>query len=298
MTTLDVASDEAIDLRLAKPRFSSTLEKWYVDALLDDGTVVIVYLGRLRLLGITWARVTAEVFFPDGRVLRGGSPAAELRGERGRLRFGDTCIEGEYLGISAGEVRGELRFRERGRPVHPQEPLIAVGSRKLTWVVEVPDADVEGHLTWPSGRLEVRGRGYRDRVFFDLLPWRFPIQRLVWGRAVAGESAALWLHAEPRPPRRRSLGDAPAPIRNAWLDGEAIETRPDSVPAPVELGAARTLLDAHVADLEGLRFGPARGLLRRLTGDPHERKLAATCTIRGAPGRAIHEVVTWKRPWR
>jgi hypothetical protein len=294
MTSPNGPGDDTLDLTLTRPRFPSTLEKWYVDVLLEDGTVVLVYLGRLRLLGASWARVTAEIFFPDGRVVRGSSAGAKPVGERGCVRFGGTFLEGERLRVSAGDLRGELRYRRRAGALRPRDPWLAVGSRQLTWSVEVPDADVEGHLAWSTGSLEVKGRGYRDRVYFDLLPWRFPIQRLVWGRAVAGDHAAFWLLTEAGRAMHPSYGNEA--LRHGWLDGRVAQTMGDPVPSGIELGRARTLVEAYVADLDGLRFGPARGFLRRMTGDPHERKLAAPCTILGVRGRAIHEVVTWQRP--
>jgi hypothetical protein len=276
------------DFALRALRFPCTLEKWYIDVLLDDGTVVLVYLGRLALLGVEWARVTTELFFADGRIIRASAPVATIRGQGEQLQFGDSRIEGERLDITAGELRGRLHYHARVGPLRLREPFITVGSRKLEWNVEVPDADVDGRLTWPGGDLAVRGRGYRDRVFFDLHPWSFPIRRLIWGRAVAASHAAFWLRAQ-----IGAAGDDNS-IHHAWLDGEVVTSTDGPVPAAVELGTSRTLLDAHVADLDGLHLGSVRGLLRRLTGDPHEEKRAAPCAILGAPGRAIHEVVTWR----
>ncbi len=288
-------TEHAVDFALARPGFVSALEKWYIDALLNDGTVVLVYLGRLRLLGTTWARATAEIFHPNGNTVRFSAPVSAIRGGPGALRFGTCAIEGDELHLGVGELRGRLRYRARRAPLAPRDPWLAVGSRKLTWRVEVPDADVEGELTWPQGTLTVRNaRGYRDRVFFDLVPWRFPLRRLVWGRAVAGSHAAFWLvaHAATGVPGLA----AGEPVRDAWLDGTGVETTADSLPAGVALGPARTLIESHVADLEGLRLGPARTVVRALTGDPHEVKQAAPCAVLGSEGRAIHEIVTWRQP--
>jgi hypothetical protein len=285
--------DTECDLSLTEPRFPSTLEKWYIDALCEDGTVLLIYLGRLRLFGFTWARATAEIFLPDGRVIRSSAPVTAIRGGIGQLRFGETAIDGERLAVSIGEVQGELRYHARHGEVLSRDPWTTVGSRRLAWKVEIADADVEGRLCWSRGEFEVRGaRGYRDRVFFDLLPWRFPIRKLAWGRAVAGNHAAFWLSAE------RDAGEGAEParstLREAWLDGESVDCPRESAPSAVQLGGARTLLATHVVDLKGLRLGPAKALLRSLTGDPYETKMASSCTIFEASGRAIHERVTWR----
>jgi hypothetical protein len=132
--------------------------------------------------------------------------------------------------------------------------------------------------------MAVQGRGYRDRVWFDVLPWRFPIARLAWGRAVAGGHAAVWTRAT----------TAHGLVAAAWLDGQTVDSGPDEAPpAGVRLGPPRVILDADVANLEGLRIGPLRGLLGWLSGTPHETKWQAPCTIAAERGVAIHEVVTW-----
>ncbi len=286
---LDGRPSQRLDLALAPTRFPCTLEKWYVDVLLEDGTIVLIYFGQLALLGARWARATAEVFFADGRVVRGSAAVEAASGRGAELRFGDSGISGDRLFIAAGELRGTLCYHPRATPADLRRPFLSVGTRRLDWTVEIPDADVEGELSWPGGRLEVRGRGYRDRVFFDLPPWRFPISTLHWGRAVAGEHAAFWVHAE------LGRGDAGPPLTHSWVDGQEVTALPMALPTGLTLGTPRTLLDVHVGEIEGLRLGPARALLRRLTGDPHEIKHAAPCTIFGAPGRAIHEVVTWQQ---
>lgn len=269
-----------MDLGPGPARWPFTLEKRYLDVLLPDGTVLLVYLGWFRLLGLRRARVTADLFRAGEPALQGGAAASRVRGGEGWLDYGAARIEGSRLTFAADGLSGELDFAARAPPASLGAPLLARGSRRLDWIVEVPDADVTGEVRWPGGSLAVRGRGYRDLVRFDFLPWRFPVRMLRWGRVAAGPHAATWMEARTRD------GELTA----GWRDGRPAR-RAD---LGVALGPSRLLLEARVADLPGLGLGPLRGLLRRLSGDPHEVKWAAPGAIEGSAGVAVHEVVRWR----
>jgi hypothetical protein len=268
-----------MDLALRPDRWPFCLEKWYVDLLLDDGGVLLVYLARMRLLGVTLARVTAEFFPPEGPVIRGDAPVPHVEGAMDRLLFGPATLDGDTLAFDTPGLSGRLRYHPLHDPVTLRTPFLEARGRSLDWVVEIPDAEVEGELRWPGGTRAVMGRGYRDRVRFDLPPWRFPIRELVWGRAVCGPHAATWVQADTLSGR----------ISARWVDGVVDEGEGP----PVELGPDRVLLDAHVVDLETLRLGALRPLLRLLSGDPAETKRAASASLEGFTGRAIHETVRW-----
>jgi hypothetical protein len=268
-----------VDLSLRPPGFPAALEKWYVDALFDDGSVLLVYLARLSLFGARAARVTAELHRADGTVVRGDARATGVRGTQGALRFGPASIDGDRLRFETPGLAGDLAYRPRHGPLSPREPFLACGHRELTWRVEIPDADVEGVLRWPGGARDVRARGYRDRVYFDLLPWRFPIERLEWGRAVAGAHAATWVRA-------RTAGGT---LEAGWIDGSLVAEAGEQV----ALEEGRVLVAGPVLGIEGLRLSFLRGALAWASGDPQQEKVAAACRIAGEQGVAVHEVVTW-----
>ncbi|MGE5334167.1 MAG: hypothetical protein ACM3N4_05660 [Nitrososphaerota archaeon] len=273
-----------MNLSLHPTRFPVTLEKWYIDTLLDDGSILLVYLGTLTLFRVRLARVTVELFLPQGQVVRGSATARHIMGGEGILYFGPATIVGDRLRFTTAGLSGDLVYHPRQPPCALREPFLVAGDRTLHWVVEMPDADVIGRLAWPGGSRTVTGRGYRDRVWFDIPPWRFPIRELIWGRAAAGAHAATWVRA--------TTGQGI--IAASWLDGHVVATEDSSVPpSDVALGPGQVFLDADVAALEGLRLGALRGLLRRLSRDPHETKWRAPCMIAGVEGIAVHEVARW-----
>jgi len=267
-----------VSLALRGGRGPFVLEKWCVDVLAPDGTVLLVYLGWMRVLGAPLARVTAELFRPDGSVVRGHAKARVIRAAADRLEFGPATLRADSLSWRTPGLSGELRFSARHPAATPRDPFLEDGGRRLLWTVEVPDADVEGELRWPGGATALEGRGYRDRVWFDLRPWRFPIRELRWGRAVSASHATTWVAA------RTGHGE----IAATWTDGAVAQGAREP-----EFGPGRVLVEGRVADLPGLRFGVLRPLLRRLTRDPREVKWAGPATLAGEPARAVHERVVW-----
>jgi hypothetical protein len=268
-----------VSLELRGGRTPFVLEKWYVDTLTPEGAVVIVYLGWLRVLGLRVARVTAELFRPDGTTVRGQAKARVVRSAEDRLEFGPATLRTDGLTWCTPALAGELRFSPRHPPVTLLDPFLEESGRRVLWTVEVPDAEVTGELRWPGGAVNIAGRGYRDRVWLDFRPWRFPIQELRWGRAVSASHATTWVTAR--------TGDHE--VAGTWTDGE---TCAGAAREP-DLGRDRVLVEGRVADLEGLRLGALRPLLRHLSGDPHLLKRAGSATLAGEPAVAVHERVVW-----
>jgi len=257
------------------------LDKYYIDALLDDGSVLLVYIGKIVLAGVALARVSTELFLPDGSRIGGSALGMRLVRRPGFMQCGPVELRGEQLRFATRTLRGELTYRARAAPWTARVPFFARGGHALHWDVELPDADVQGQLHVAGRTLQIAGRGYRDRVWFDFPLARLPLRQLHWGRAYAGSHASTWTRAE--------LADG-ALIEAGWQDGESLP----GVPPALELTQDRTLVHGPVIDLEALHLGPLRPLLRWTTHDPVQHKWAAAARLAGVAGRAVHEVVTWK----
>jgi len=255
------------------------LEKWYLDVLAPDGTVLIVYVGWLSLLGGGPCRVLADLFRPGEPPRSAGARGRRPRGGAGALDLGAARLDGEGLRLATPGLEGRLRWRARHPAAALGAPFLRAGRGRLDWVVQVPDADVAGELRWPGGGMELRGRGYCDRVSTDIPLWRLPVRELTWGRIAAGDHASTWAEAITTGGR----------VGAGWVDGR--EAPPEACRG--SLGPPRLLVDAGALDRAGLRLGPARALLRRLARDPHETKWACEAALGGARGVAIHERVRW-----
>jgi len=269
-----------MDLSPGSTRWPFTLEKRYVDVLAPDGTVLVVYLGWMRLFGAGMARVGARLFRPGAPAQGGAAAATAPRGGDDWLDLGSVRIEDDRLSFETAGLSGRVRFRPRHPPASPRVPLLRRGPHRLEWTVEVPDADADGELRWPGGSLLLAGRGYRDRVWMDLPPWRPTLRQLSWGRIAAAEHASTWLRLE-------AAGEQ---VSAGWLDGR-------SAPPEACQGSPRnrrTLVEEAVVDEEVLRLGWLRPVLRHLARDPHLVKWTCAAELLGARGVAILEEVRWR----
>jgi hypothetical protein len=257
------------------------LEKWYVDTLLDDGAVLIIYLGILRIAGAQVSRATVEFFPLAGTPIFGRSSSGPVENDAAHVRIGDVRLDANGVRFAAGPLQGSLRFAPRSAGVELVAPMLRDGAHTLTWNIEVPDADVEGTLAVGTVSRNVRGRGYRDRVLTDIAPWRFPVRSLSWGRACAGTHAATWVDM------RTLSGERTAA---ALVDGE-IRRGVTDIPPEVVLTDARVLLATRVTAHRAFGLGLLRPVARFLYGDPHEEKRAGRAWIGDASGFALWETV-------
>lgn len=254
------------------------LEKWYCDFLADDGTLLIVVLGEVRLAGVRRARLAVELHRPDGSVVRDAASLRHFRRTAGGCAFADGELGAATVAWRAPTLNGIVRLTPRFPACTAADPLLAMRRRTLRWSVEVPDADAEVELTWPGGRLARRGRAYCDRVALDAAPWRLGLRRLTWGHAVLPRGATWWLELV----TRRTTAAA------TWRSGAL-----SAGCAPPALEPARTLVDLRVADLPILRIPPLGAAARWLAGDPHQQRWLARAGVDRA-GWAVHELVRWR----
>ncbi len=254
-------------------------EKWYLDTIVADGTLLIIVLGQVRILGLRLARFAAELYRPDGSSIHEPLALGKIcRLGEARL-FDGGRLTPTQLAWNGPNLSGDLRLTPRHSPSQIRDPLLRHGRRQLRWLVELPDADVEGRLTWPGGGLDLRGRGYRDYLALDILPWRLPIREMVWGRACAADHASWWFQLTTREET----------VSGTWRDGHL--TADVSIP---RLFDQRVFEDQQLGDTSPLRIGLARGVLRRLAGDSHRTRWLARAELEGALGWAVHEQLRWR----
>lgn len=274
---------EATDFRLHEGRGLAVVEKWYVDALLPhpEPALLVVYLVSLR---ISWlpplAWTTVELLDADGSPHHDGRTARRVRGGPGWLDFGAVSIVGNRVRWSLEGLAGDLEMRPRHPPAILSDPIFRDEHQLVRWWVEVPDAEVCGRLWWPGGGREVvAARGYRDRVYANAKPWRFPLRRLRWGHAAAGAFATVWFEAE----------TSQQIVRAGWQDGRVNGVLP---PLPV-LRNSRLVLQERLGERLAGRARWLRPALRYMTSDPCQLRWTAEARLQGECGQAAYEEVRW-----
>ena len=273
-----------INLTLRPGRWPFCSERWTIGALLDDGAVLLLGLGGIRTLGTHWGRISAELYRPGLPVIEGHTPVRVIRGGGNVLQCGPARIDHNRLYFTTPGLSGQLTFSPRYPAARLEETILKDGDRALQWGVEIPDADVRGQLQWPGGALSVSGRGFRDRIYSDLLPWRAHFHAVRWGRTVTPNHAAIWME-----------GRAPeGTTRVTWCDGATADSSPPQVaPKSVRPLSGTAEVDPEA---EAERLGHLRPLIARLSGKAVEHRQTGTADLHGETGVALLGSVHWESP--
>ena len=261
------------------------VDKWFLDAVGDQGEAMIFYVATL-----TWHGWTV----PYTSWLR-YDPKAGLR-QKSRFRNIRMPEKSE-----AGLVWEDPQFGIKGCWEALAQPLQA----------RIFESD-EGYLDWhchqPASKVRIEskeggvweGRGYVEQLRMTLPPWQVPMQELRWGRFGSEADGVVWIEIR-EAVKRQWL----------WLNGVPVPSgsiEDDRIAAP-EAGWLLTLDRNTVLESEKKIFSVVGGLLRYLPGlnkvMPLSFLMADNCKWlskgqlqqagkAAAAGVAIHERVDFK----
>ena len=244
------------------------LAKWYLDVTTDDGRAAIVYVARLRVLGVSLHAQALLVHGARGTrsrwVLLPGRPP---RAEGSRLSFRSLA-----LGVDIRLAAVDPPFATR---------LLATPSGALDWECRIPRGEAEVRV----GRETFRGLGYAELLRSTLAPWELPFRELRWGRLLSPAGGITWIDARGGHPLRLALRDG----RPAALD----RCGDHAVAVGGESHRLEPLATLRDAPLSRTLPAPLRRALPRVGLGLAETKWLSRGAVGGAPGLAIHEVVRW-----
>lgn len=152
------------------------LEKWYFDFVTEDGRAFIGYTAYLQ-----WWMLSLHYYgylYLDERHqvhqvnhFRKGHP---LTNTTGKLAWQVPGIHGLW---------------------HQQQPAVR------ETLLHNQQGVIDWHVIMPTARAEVKseklgtlaGLGYVEHISMTIPPWRLPINRLIWGRFIAGSESIVWI---------------------------------------------------------------------------------------------------------
>lgn len=172
-------------------------EWWYFDAIMDDGTKVVVnfnsHMDDIMKTTVEQhippeARKTGDVRFlrvrvteSDGKTnhetfLMFGADETEISKDRCSVKFGSHMFAGdlEEYSIKVDPVQGtgvDLKLSSIGEPWRPGAGYFVFGEdedRFFTWLCAVPKGIVTGTITYGGKTLEVQGYGYHDHQWANI----------------------------------------------------------------------------------------------------------------------------------
>lgn len=230
------------------PRSKECFEWWYFDGLLDDGTVIVAWLGDNWAFGTDTRNVSLEVT-PPGQKTRAFYKAYAEPGsyskERADTRFGPHSFSGDLeryrIVVDAADAGGfgiDLELRRTVASYRPGTGQVASGGDYFAWVVAVPNGELSGTLTVDGKARAVRGSGYHDHNWGNVSLVEL-LDSWWWGRAVVGGRTIIVSELRAKASRGGTriplyLVASPAGVEvNAWgADAIAAEGKPVAHPDP------------------------------------------------------------------
>ncbi|MBK8594309.1 MAG: hypothetical protein IPN83_01725 [Holophagales bacterium] len=262
------------------------LTKWYLDAVSEDGRVLVGHHGELSWKGISFRHASVLLRDRAGQVTERwasrGISAPVL--EEGSVRWTSLrpAVDGLWKRAEGGAGNAESgSFR-----------LLATAEGSVDWSCLVPAARVRATL--PDGSL-LEGSGYAEKLELSIPPWRLPIEELRWGRFLSGGSSLVWIDWR-----------GAVPLSLALLDGRrvAVVSIDDTSVVLADPPGRLDLLPTAVLR-DGLLGGPVLGrvpglsrtLPARMLRVHESRRLArGVLEVEGGvrrEGDALFEVVRW-----
>lgn len=183
-------------------------EWWYFDALLDDGTVLVVWFGDNWIYGSHKRTVSIELTVP-GRETRAIRRSFDEPGSfsttSANVVIGPHTFRGNLdtysIHVDANDTGGlgcDLLLQRRVPSFRPGTGYISAGNKYFAWLAAVPEGKVSGTLTIDNLTRHVFGSGYHDHNWGNVSPADL-FDGWWWGRGQTGEHTVIAsvLHVKP-----------------------------------------------------------------------------------------------------
>lgn len=259
---------------------SFRLQKWYLDAVDHDGQVFIGYWAILR-----WGWL--NLYYQGYLHQRSGEPTIHVN----RFRRSASPVELEdRIDWRVPGVDGH--WQRRSPPIRRQ--LLNNEHGTVDWHAIMPSASASIHFQ--DGHL-LNGLGYVEHLDMTIPPWKLPIQRLHWGRAISASEAVVWIRWESRThPLALALHCSGSNVSEPKL----VEIHQESVildDCRLELSDAIPLRSGIISQTVLHQLGWIKWFFPRSIQQLQETKWLSRsyldCRRNSDVGWAIHEIVDW-----
>jgi len=175
-------------------------EWWYFDGLLDDGTVIVAWLGDNWPYGSGMRAINLEIT-PRGqatkRLLKTFTEPGSFSQERADTKIGPHSFSGDLatyrIVIDPADTGGlgiDITLKGRVAPYRPGTGHVGVKGKHFAWLVAVPNGEITGTMTIDGLRTNIHGSGYHDHNWGNVSPADF-LDNWWWGRAVVGDRTII-----------------------------------------------------------------------------------------------------------
>ncbi len=163
-------------LFVTRPVFE--LSKWYLDCVAQDGQTIIAYAGELR-----WKSLSLHY---QSLLLHSGSNGTRTRFSLRKFRPPSNV--GPALSWKSPPLQLEGTWNALEPPLHAT--ILESDAGAIEWNCLHPRAAVSVRLGKAGA---VQGLGYAEHLHITIPPWRFPLQKLRWGRFLSEAHSLIWI---------------------------------------------------------------------------------------------------------
>jgi hypothetical protein len=253
------------------------LQKWYLDAVDEDGHACIGYSARLRWksINITYNHFTFLTRRARIQTRSSFSAKAFPVHTHGSVVWNFKTLSGEWKKV--GDAFGQTLLRD--------------GEDRIEWSCLHPKSMVNISI----GGVELKNcLGYVEEIRLSIPPWQIPIEKLHWGRYLSSMHTIVWIRWE-----------GPVPRNIVYYNGQNLNPRLIDVDSVLfdeyllsfsnkEIIRKGSLLSTVFA-----RFPAIAKLFPSWISAVQENKWVSTGTLQKngellSTGNVIHEYVIWK----
>ena len=169
-------------------------EWWYSDAIMDDGTTVVIQFLQKSIMNVANnvanPAVSFRVTLPDGtkyeKAIVVPNEQCTYSTEKCDVRFGPHIFSGdlkEYkLYVETVDGMGaDLTLTSLSKPFRPGTAYFGFDDLYYTWLCVVPKGKITGTLTINGKKVQVNGYGYHDHQWGSI-PFHFAWNHWWWAR--------------------------------------------------------------------------------------------------------------------
>jgi hypothetical protein len=216
-----------------RPGGPGTFEWWYFDAVLEDGSTLVINFMVKDIRGGGGIKqparpvVTFELDRPDGTHVERSLSAHDdfaFAADRCDVRVGTNTFAGDLhtyaIHVDIGGVTADVSLTGHVRPWRPETGHILFGVDQphvFAWLPSVPQGAVQATITVDGETRTLTGTGYHDHNWGDAAMPQL-INHWYWARAEAGEYCVIASNIT----AERKYGHAEVPIFMLAKDGKIV----------------------------------------------------------------------------
>lgn len=184
-----------------------SFEWWYLDAQLEDGTTLVLWMGHDWPPATKGWHVSLEITAPGvapfKRLLPIKGPIS-VGSERAQVQLGPHSFVGDLNSYrivvdpdSMGGAGVDLTLTRRVPSYRPGTGYFGTRQDYFAWLAAVPEGLITGTVTLAGTQRTVRGSGYHDHNWGSVSPGQL-LSKWWWGRGQAGDYTIIMASLHPQ----------------------------------------------------------------------------------------------------